>query len=155
MDMLVKLYDICNMKSVHLSPDIKIVRAMPSDKHKVVRWVRENFDEGWASECEVSFSNRPITCYIAVKNNTEILGFACCEATCKGFFGPTGVGKSFRGKGIGRALLLQAMYSMWEMGYAYAIIGSADKEAVSFYQKTVSATIIDDSEPGIYANTIG
>ena len=155
MDMLVKLYDVNHIPNVDLPSNIKVIRAMPSDKHKVIRWVRENFDEGWASECEVAFSNHPITCYIAIKDNKKILGFACYEATCKNFFGPTGVGKAFRGKGIGKALLIRTMHSMWEMGYAYAIIGSADKEAVGFYQKTLSAEIINNSDPGIYVYTMG
>jgi hypothetical protein len=34
------------------------------------------------------------------------------------------------------------------MGYVYAIVGAAGP--VPFYQKTVGAIVIPDSEPGIY-----
>ena len=39
-----------------------------------------------------------------------------------------------------------------EMGYVYAIIGAAGP--VRFYQKTVGAIIIPDSEPGIYTDIL-
>ena len=54
----------------------------------------------------------------------EIVGFACYDATCMNFFGPTGVKESERGKGVGKALLLAALHAMKEQGYAYAIIGA-------------------------------
>ena len=41
---------------------------------------------------------------------------------------------------------------MREMGYVYAIIGAAGP--VRFYQKTVGAIIIPDSEPGIYTDAL-
>jgi len=67
-------------------------------------------------------------------------------------FGPTGVLQSARGKGIGKALLLACLWSLREMGYVYAIIGAAGP--VRFYQKTVGAIIIPDSEPGIYTDML-
>jgi hypothetical protein len=42
---------------------------------------------------------------------------------------------------------------MWEMGYAYAIIGWADEPA-PFYEKTVGAIPIPDSHPAIYKNLV-
>lgn len=157
-DMLVKLYDLQEVGSDRksfLKDNIEIVRAMPSDKNKVVRWVRDNFGESWACECDVAFSNHPVSCFVAVENKENIVGFACYEATCKDFFGPTGVLESHRGKGIGRVLLLNALRAMKEMGYAYAIIGGAAESAVDFYEKTVNALIIEGSTPGIYKNSIG
>jgi hypothetical protein len=38
----------------------------------------------------------PISCFIAVYEKS-IAGFACYDATCKDFFGPTGVKKEFKG----------------------------------------------------------
>jgi hypothetical protein len=38
------------------------------------------------------------------------------------------------------------------MGYVYAIIGHAGP--IEFYQKTVGAIIIPDSDPGIYTNLL-
>ena len=80
--------------------------------------------------------------------NEKITGFACYEATCKNFFGPTGVSEDSRGKGIGKALFLSCMHAMEMQGYAYAIIGSAGPK--DFYIKNAGAIEIPDSSPGIY-----
>lgn len=95
----------------------------------------------------MSFSNHPVSCYVAVENK-RLVGFACYDATCKNFFGPMGVNESMRGKGIGKALLLQCLHEMASQGYAYAIIGGAGP--VDFYVRTVQAVEIAGSTPGIY-----
>jgi GNAT superfamily N-acetyltransferase len=149
-DMLVKLYDLPD-KEVHIKEmrdrGIIIRRALPPEKHVVLEWVKENFKMHWVSECDVAFSNKPVSCYIAVKDK-EILGFACYDVTCKDFFGPTGVKEEVRGQGIGSALLLASLEAMREVGYAYAIIGGAGP--IDFYKKACNAVIIEDSVPGIY-----
>jgi GNAT superfamily N-acetyltransferase len=80
--------------------------------------------------------------------NEQMLGFGCYEATCKDFFGPTGVLESTRGRGIGKALLIACLHALREMGYGYAVIGGAGP--TQFYEKTVGAVIIPDSTPGVY-----
>ncbi len=154
-DMLVKLYDLPDeiegLKELK-DEGILIKRALPLDKGKILEYVKDTFSVGWASECDVSFSNKPVSCYVAVKDK-EIIGFACYEATAKGFFGPTGVTANFRGKGLGKALLFKCLHSMKEEGYAYAIIGWVD-DALEFYKKTVNAQEIEDSFPGIYSRMI-
>ena len=149
-DMLVKLYQLPRWDELRINlakEQIEIRRAIPPEKHVVVNWVRRQFGDGWASETEVSFSNHPATCYIATQHN-EILGFGCYNATCKDFFGPTGVAESQRGRGIGKGLLLACLDAMAAEGYGYAIIGAAGPQA--FYTKAVGATPIDESSPGIY-----
>jgi hypothetical protein len=42
---------------------------------------------------------------------------------------------------------------MWENGYGYAIIGWTN-DAIDFYKKTVQATVIENSSPGIYGRMI-
>jgi hypothetical protein len=154
-DMLVKLY---NLPSVipgmeKLKEDgIEIRRALPMDKHLITSYVKETFSDAWASECDVSFTNKPVSCFAAVKNK-KIIGFACYNATCFGFFGPTGVSEQFRNNGIGKALLFKCLLTMWEEGYAYAIIGWVD-EALEFYKKVVNAVVIEDSSPGLYKRMI-
>ncbi|HMO55107.1 MAG TPA: hypothetical protein PJ994_11425, partial [Tepidiformaceae bacterium] len=68
------------------------------------------------------------------------------------YFGPTGVAESQRGSGIGKVLLLQCLESLAAQGYAYAIIGGVGP--AEFYEKTVGATLIPGSEPGIYRNMV-
>jgi len=134
------------------SEGIDIRRAIAPDKNRILAYIKENHHEGYENECEICFSNMPVSCFIAVKDK-KMIGFACFEATAKNFFGPTAVNHSFKGNGIGKALLLKSLISMREMGYAYAIIGWVD-EALGFFQKTVDAKIIENSFPGIYSRMI-
>lgn len=149
-DMLVKLYelpDISKTMQKMMENGIEIRRAIAPEKYIVVDWVRSTFGAAWASECEVSFSNHPVSCYIAVENGS-LSGFSCYNSTCRDFFGPIGVEKSARGKGTGTALMLKCFYDMEAQGYAYAVIGGAGP--TEFYAKTVGAIAIEGSKPGIY-----
>jgi predicted N-acetyltransferase YhbS len=76
-----------------------------------------------------------------------LLGFACYDVASKGMFGPIGVREDYWRRGIGKALLLTCLHAMAMEGYAYAVIGSAGP--AEFYAKTVGATVIAGSEPGI------
>lgn len=149
-DMLVKLYDLKDSESIEQyerRTGITVRRALAPEKHVVTEWIAQHFGAGWVSESEVAFARSPVTCLIAVENE-KLLGFACYDATMKGFFGPTGVDQELRGRGIGKMLFVYAMQLMRSDGYGYAIIGGAGP--TEFYAKSVGATIIEDSQPGIY-----
>src|SRR5215204_1989389 len=75
----------------------------------VRRFVAENFSPGWADEISVGFARQPVSVYIATIDR-ELTGFAAYECTRRGFFGPTGIIESARGKGIGKALLLASLW---------------------------------------------
>jgi GNAT superfamily N-acetyltransferase len=153
-DMLVKLYTLPDLESVianQKEAGIDIRRAMAAEKKIVVDWVGQHFEPAWVGECEVAFARQPISCFIAVDKG-QVAGFACHDATCRNFFGPTGVSHSYRGRGIGRALLLACLHAMAGQGYAYAIIGGVGP--VEFYAKTVGAVVIENSEPGIYGGML-
>lgn len=154
-DMLVKLYELPPiepyLKRVEES-GIRILRPLTANKDKVVQFVAQNFPRNWANECDCMFSRNPIPCFVAEKDG-EVLGFACYDAVALNFFGPTGVSEALRGKGVGAALLLKALYAMKDNGYGYAIIGWADG-GIDFYKKTVGAVVIENSFPGIYADLI-
>ena len=150
MDMLVKLYDLPDSGqslSRLAAAGISIRRALPPEKHKVLDWVRSNFSQAWASEADVAFARQPVSCFVAIQAKS-LLGFACHDATCRNFFGPTGVDTNSRGKGIGAALLLACLEAMRHQGFGYAIIGGVGP--ADFYTKTVGAIPIAGSEPGIY-----
>jgi GNAT superfamily N-acetyltransferase len=153
-DMLVKLYDLPEVERdfKRLGDEgIVIRRAMPSEKHMVVRWVGRMFGAGWASECDIAFGNRPVSCFVAAEKG-RIVGFCCYETTCKNFFGPMGVAESHRGRGLGRVLTLCSLRAMAEMGYAYAIIGGVGP--ADFYAKVAGAREIEGSSPGIYRDRL-
>lgn len=153
-DMLVKLYNLPEETGVKELEEkgILVKRALAPDREAVLQFVTETFGKGWGGECAAAFSRTPTCCYIAVSEK-QVVGFACFDSTAPDFFGPTGVSSKFRGKGIGRALLLKCLHSMKEEGYAYAVIGDTD-EASPFYEKAVGAIPIPDSYPGIYRNMI-
>jgi hypothetical protein len=151
-DMLVKLYDIPEIPP--LKDGIKVKRACPTDFGKIIQFVREEFCENWANECSYALYNRPISCFIAVKDK-KIIGFACYDATAKGFFGPIGLLETERGNRTGSALLLSCLHAMKNDGYAYAVIGWVG-DANPFYEKAANAIMIPDSPPtkSIYSNMI-
>ena len=121
MDMLVNLYRLPEYKAPE---NVKIARVMPPDRHRVLKWVREQFGE----------------------RDGACIGISCYDATARGLFGPIGVAKEERGTGVGRALLMASLLAMREAGYGYAVIGWCD-EAARFYEHAVGAIPIPGSEP--------
>ncbi|HAH32772.1 MAG TPA: GNAT family N-acetyltransferase [Elusimicrobia bacterium] len=153
-DLLVKLYSLPESGGVCAAlkeKGVEIKRAIGPEKSAVVGWVLANFSKAWASEADVAFSQNPPGLFIAVKDG-GILGFACYDATAKGFFGPIGVAETARTGGLGTGLLLRTLEAMREAGYGYAIVGWAGP--VDFFEKTVGAVVIAGSEPGVYKNMV-
>jgi predicted N-acetyltransferase YhbS len=93
-----------------------------------------------------------VSCFIAVKDG-RITGFACHDATCRNFFGPTGVTPKARKSGIGTALLLACLEDMKQQGFGYAIIGGVGP--ADYYAKAVGAVLIEGSEIGVYRGLLG
>jgi len=153
-DMLVNLYQLSEwqQKEENLKKQgIKIKRAIPPEKARVLAWIEDHFEKAWSSEADVAFSKSPLTIFIAYQQD-QILGFACYDTTAKGFFGPTGVSEEARAKGIGTVLLLKSLVALKESGYAYAVIGDAGP--VEYYKKTCNAQVIENSEEGIYQDML-
>ena len=148
-DLLIRLYDLPEAPAGEKlrAAGVSIRRALPPERGMVLDWIRQHFEEMWASEAAVAMSGHPMTTWIAVADG-EMLGFACHDATAKGFFGPTGVSEAARGKGIGEALLFATLNGMREAGYAYAVIG--DPGPMEFYQKRLDGLVIPGSSPGLY-----
>jgi predicted N-acetyltransferase YhbS len=121
--------------------------ALPPELHIVQRWVAENFSEYWVSELTVAMAHQPPGCLVAVVDG-RLVGFACYDATARGFFGPTGVSEDQRGKGIGLALLYHTLAAMKAQGYAYAIIGAVGPH--EFYASAVGAVPIAGDREDIY-----
>ncbi|OQP88455.1 GNAT family N-acetyltransferase [Rhizobium rhizosphaerae] len=150
MDMLVKLYELTPDPALDrrmADEGIIIRRALAPELKPLTDWILPRFGAGWVGEATIALARQPVSCFIAVKDGA-LVGFACHEATAKGFFGPTGVDESCRGKGVGQALLLRTLLDMRDQGYAYGVIGGAGP--TGFYQRTVGAVAIEGSVPGIY-----
>ena len=149
-DMLVKLYDLkedWGFLAEQEKLGITIRKPIGPEKHLIENWVEKHFHDSWDSETDKALSNRPVTCFIAIKAEA-LIGFGCYDATALGFFGPTGVLEEQRGKGTGKALLLACLLDMKLAGYGYAIIGFVGP--LEFYRKAVGAIEIPDSSPSIW-----
>ncbi len=154
-DLLIKLYDLPLGKypKERFDSQLKIVRPLAVDKTKVIEFIRKEFNDRWANECERCFSKAPVSCFIGVKE-TVMVGFACYDATAKGYIGPIGVKPDERKKGIGAQLLFSCLNDMWDNEYGYAIAGWVDDRHIEFYKKVASATVIPGSSPGIYKRMV-
>ena len=117
-----------------------IRRALPPETHVITDWVEAQFSRHWSSEVSVAMAHQPPGCLIATIDD-QLVGFACFDATAKGFFGPTGVDETCRGKGVGLALFYHSLKALKDLGYAYAFIGKAGP--IDFYRNAVGAMPIE------------
>lgn len=152
-DLLVNLLKLPPLEPELSSLAAKIVvrRAQPFELTRVRAFIEREFQVSWADEVSVGFANKPVSVFIATRDKT-IVGFAAYECTRRSFFGPTGVSENARGHGVGKALLLSCLWGLRELGYVYGVIGHAGP--IEFYEQTVGAIVIPDSDPGIYTDLL-
>jgi hypothetical protein len=156
MDLLIKLYgstigsnDALGSPIAREGVDIR--KPIGPEHTTVARWVEKQFGVGWASEVQVALANRPVSAWLATRSG-ELLGFACYDATARGFFGPIGVSEAARGQHLGAALLLACLRDMRTVGYGYAVVGGVG--APEFFRRVAGATEVPDSTPGMYAGML-
>ena len=132
--------------------DIIIRRPHSFEKSIVCRFVEKTFREGWADEITPAFSHIPCQCIIATKPDGEIVGFANYDTLRRGMFGPIGVSPDCRQGGVGRALLIEALRGLYNLGFPYGFIGGKNPNASTFYEKCIGdfSSPIPNSEPGVY-----
>ncbi|MBO8156344.1 MAG: GNAT family N-acetyltransferase [Bacillaceae bacterium] len=117
-------------------------RAVKKDEYQLLRFVEDNFSEEWSRTIKGAFDQKEQPVYIAFDDDGNIIGFAAYDTyqNKKCYFGPMGVTKSNRVKGIGYALLHYCLRDMHQIGYEYAIIGGAGP--IEFYEKACNAVVI-------------
>lgn len=140
-DLLVDLYNV-SYKTDNLPVLIK--RALSPNSDQIVEYIKQEFTDQWASEAKAALYQNNPTCFIAV-DNKKIVGFACYDATAKGFLGPLGVSENHRKNGIGKALILKCLEAMLFDGYAYAIIGGTSEKTHKFYNSVCNSIPIENS----------
>lgn len=148
--MLIKLY-AGNAATADAVSDAVLRKPIGPEHGVLMRWVDRHFGAGWASEVQVALANRPVSVWL-VTRGTELLGFACFDATARGYFGPIGVAESARAQGLGAALLRACLRDMRAAGYGYAIAGAVG--APEFFRRCAGAIEIADSSPGLYADRL-
>ena len=152
-DLLVRLYNLPPLEPALervRAHGLWVRRAEPWDKRKVVEFACREFSANWGDEIQMAFTQHPISCWVCDDADGVIQGFAGYNCTLKDFFGPEGVLEELRGKGVGAAMLLGCLHSLRNEGYGYAVIGWAGP--IDFYKKICGATVIEDSEPGVFAS---
>lgn len=108
--------------------------SAPSTVPRVLDFIEREFGRIWRFEAARAPENIRIA-----EVDGEIAGFVVHEANNRGLgsFGPTGVAKAMRGRGIGRALLLASLADLRLLGYERAVIPWTD--AIDFYRKSCGA----------------
>jgi GNAT superfamily N-acetyltransferase len=156
MDMLVPLYRLPESGAalcgaLRTKHDVLIRHVYPFERSALRDFIQQHFSRAWGDEAEMGFRHMPASVLLAI-HNRQIVGFAAYDCTFNGFFGPTGVDPAYRGRGIGKALLLASLEELRHLGYVYGVIGSVGP--AEFYVKNVNATPIADSTPGPYADLL-
>lgn len=121
-----------------ISPEGDATRPTHADADRVLSFVEREFGRIWRFEAAKAFECEVPPCFIA-EDAGEIAGFAVHDVNNRGlgFFGPTGVAKAMRGKGVGCRLLLASLADLRRLGYAHAVIPWTD--ALEFYRKCCGA----------------
>lgn len=124
----------------NLAPGIR--KVSQNDKQSIIKFVETNFSKAWAETVRGAFWVTEPSIYIALNHNEDIIGFAAYDVYMnkKCYFGPMGVSKTNRTKGVGYSVLHHCLRDMKEIGYEYAIIGGAGP--IEFYEKACAAVII-------------
>jgi GNAT superfamily N-acetyltransferase len=115
-------------------------RARPDEKDRVLAFIEREFGAIWRFECTPAFSPDLPNMFISEQDG-QITGFAAHDANNRGlgFFGPTGVMESRRGRGTGRALVVASLLDLSRLGHDRAIIPWTD--ALEFYRKSCGARV--------------
>lgn len=121
-----------------LQGGLALRRAAQADRDRVLAFIEEHFGRIWRFEASKAFDPTDPTLFIG-EEGTRITGFAAHDVNNHGlgFFGPTGVARSMRGRGLGCALLLASLADLHRLGYRRAVIPWTD--ALEFYRKCSGA----------------
>jgi ribosomal protein S18 acetylase RimI-like enzyme len=137
----------CSLNAVTKKPEsekngFRFERVTTSDFEATVQFIKKNFRLGvWSREVPISYENDPPTTFIAKDRSRNIIGFASHGTFFPGCFGPTGVKKSLRGRGIGTELLLWCLWDMKQAGIDTCNIMWVEGDTIKFYSKVLGAYI--------------
>jgi len=138
-DLLVAMDDYQVPDSVGASTFIR--RAKSTDLAALLELVEKQFGSGWIESIQNGFQKDEISIFLAEEKD-RIVGLACYESfeNKKGTFGPMGVVKGERSKGLGAQLLHHCLSELKKKNYRYVVIEGAGP--VEFYEKECNAVLI-------------
>lgn len=114
-------------------------RLQPADRAAFDAWLTQHWSPIWRYEALASYERDPISTFIALR------GGAICAFASYGVsnfvngFGPTGTQPEFRGRGLGRVLLLRCLNDIKTLGYDQAEINWVGP--ITFYARACDAQI--------------
>lgn len=110
------------------------IRVTPQTRDRLLAFIEKEFGRIWRFEASNAGDN-----LFYVEVDGDIAGFAAHDANNRGLgtFGPTGVARQHRGRGLGAALLRASLADLRRLGYERAIIPWTD--ALDFYRKACGA----------------
>jgi len=119
-----------------------IRRVNCDEMNKLIHFVESHFSQEWSETIKSAFLNTTPSIYVAFDDQGDLVGFAGYDIyqNKKCYFGPMGVAKFDRVKGIGYSLLHHCLKDMHDIGYEYAIIGGAGP--IEFYENACHAVVI-------------
>lgn len=120
------------------APD-DVRRPRHDEAERVLAFVERAFGRIWRFEAAKAFARDIPPAFIAEEDG-EVTGFAVHDINNRGigWFGPTGVAESMRGRGMGGKLLLASLADLQRLGYGRAVIPWT--AALEFYRKVCGAT---------------
>lgn len=121
--------------------EYSFTRIDSSDIESTKDYIKSNHMGMWPREFQLSIKNKPFTTFIAKDGSGEVIGFASHSIGFPGSFGPTGVKKSVRGKGIGSILLKWCVWDLKQQGLKQMIIRWVVGDTMKFYCKSLGARI--------------
>jgi GNAT superfamily N-acetyltransferase len=107
----------------------------PENSDRLLGFVESNFGVHWRRETEASLEHGGV---VQATRDGEPVGFAAYSGFEDHWFGPTGVAKQHRGKGVGSELLFAALTRMRERGLCRITIPWTD--LLTFYGQTGAVT---------------
>jgi mycothiol synthase len=115
---------------------VGVDRVSPESRDRVLTFIEKEFGRIWRFEASNAGDN-----LFYVQTDGKIAGFAAHDANNRGlgFFGPTGVARAHRGRGLGAALLRASLADLYRLGFERAIIPWTD--ALDFYRKACGAAV--------------
>lgn len=112
------------------------LRATGANRERVLAFIEKQFGRIWRFEASNAGEN-----LFYAEVDGEVAGFAAHDGNNRGlgFFGPTGVAKVRRGRGLGARLLQASLADLRRLGYERVVIPWTD--AVVFYEKACGARV--------------
>jgi GNAT superfamily N-acetyltransferase len=115
-----------------------VLRVTQTTRERVLDFIEKEFGRIWRFEASNAGEN---LFYAEIEG--DVAGFAAHDGNNRGlgFFGPTGVARAYRGRGLGARLLQASLADLRRLGHERAVIPWTD--AIAFYEKACGAAVAE------------